>query len=250
MSIDSYHAPGQLLPDYTVRVSDRARRLRLTVTAAEGLVLVVPSAWHGNPDAVVASKRAWAERSLARIAPERALYLAGPEALLPSDIELRARGERLQVEYAALNTPGRAGSAKAIRCDDAVCVTGDIDDAAACLGALRRWLAREAASYLPTRCDQLVREMGIAAPAKIRVTGAKTRWGSCSATGTIMLSRSLMFLLPELVDTVIHHELAHLEVLDHSPRFWALLATRDPQAMAHRRELKEAGGMLPAWLHD
>ena len=81
------------LPAYTVRVSQRARHPRLTVTPRDGLVVVVPKRWRGDPAELVALKRAWAETALAHVAEERALHAAGPDALLPDRIDLRAAGE-------------------------------------------------------------------------------------------------------------------------------------------------------------
>ena len=86
------------LPPYTVRRSKRARRVRLTITARDGLVVVLPERWHGDIDALVAEKRTWAERALAQVAERRALHVAGPEALLPDAVGLRALGETWPVE--------------------------------------------------------------------------------------------------------------------------------------------------------
>lgn len=230
------------LPPYTVRRSARAHRARLTVSARDGLVLVLPARWRGDADAVVASKRGWAERSLARVAEERALHLAGPEALLPHEIELRALGRTVCVEY----RQGSGSRVSARRRGHVLVVSGAIDDADGCLAALQRWLAREASAALPQRCGELARATGLT-PTKVRVASARTRWGSCSAKGTVMLGRNLVFLPAELVDALIYHELAHLRVLDHSPRFWSLLATLDPQVLAHRAQLRKAAGFVPAW---
>jgi predicted metal-dependent hydrolase len=238
-------AVAQVLPEFSVRRSARARRVRLTVTAREGLVVVVPERWRGDVAELVASKAVWAEQALASVADKRALHSAGAEALLPHQIELRARGALLPVEYRA--GTGTRVSARTIR--GAVAVSGDIDDADACLAALRRWLSREAAAWLPARCEVLGAETGLR-PRKVRVTGARTRWGSCSAAGTVMLNRRLMFLPPELVDALILHELAHLSVLDHSARFWTLLTSLDADAAAHRKRLRNAADLVPAWADD
>ena len=62
-----------------------------------------------------------------------------------------------------------------------------------------------------------------------------------------MLNRNLLFLPPELVDALILHELAHLRVMDHSARFWSLLATLDPRVLEHRARLKKAADLVPVW---
>jgi hypothetical protein len=236
---DTHESP---LPDFTLRRSERARRVRLTVTSRDGLVVVVPSRWRGDASAIVASKREWAERSLASVAERRALLLAGAEALLPHEIDLPALRVALPVEYAGRDT----SHAVARVSGDSLVVAGAIDDADACLAALRRWLTRFAKESLPPRLDALAAEHGVS-PASVRVSSARTRWGSCSARGTVSLNRNVLFLPPHLADALMLHELAHLRVLDHSPRFWSALAAMDPRALEHRAQLKGAGRYVPAW---
>lgn len=60
-------------------------------------------------------------------------------------------------------------------------------------------------------------------PAGVRITGAKTRWGSCSAQGRICYSWKLVMAPEKAVDYVVVHELAHLKELNHSQRFWRIV---------------------------
>lgn len=226
------------LPPFVVRESARARRIRLTVSAREGLTLVVPRGWRGDATAIVSSKRGWAEQALSRVADRRALHLGGPEAMFPDSVSLRATGR----EYAVKAVPG--ARCEALIAGSELEVRGDGTDRR--LDALRRWLDREARTHLPNRVAELAAEHGFEV-ARCRVRRARSRWGSCSAKGTISLNRNLMFLPPRLVDALILHELAHTRVFDHSPRFWAELAGLDGDALVHRRELKEAGRFVPAW---
>lgn len=233
-------AYGEVIP-YAVRVSSRARHVRLTVTAREGLVVVVPRTWRGDPAAVVAAKAAWALRALGRVADRRRLHVAGPAALLPERIELAASGQSLAVVL----SQHAAGPASARRAADSVVLSGDPDPAAR-LAALDRWLTRTARELLVARVRVLGARHGLV-PRAVRIGRARSRWGSCSGHGTLSLNRNLMFLPPHLVDALILHELAHLRHLDHSPRFHAFLATLDPDAARHRAELRAAGDLVPAW---
>lgn len=230
------------LPEYSVRVSDRARRVRLTVSAREGLTIVVPRGWRGDADAIVASKRDWAEKALAKVADRRALLAAGPDALLPAVVDLPLLGVSLPVEYAAAS---ESATARAHVERGRLVVTGPADSEVR-LAALRRWLDRTAREVLPERLAEQAETHGLTY-SRCRITRARSRWGSCSGHGSISLNRSLVFLPPNLADALILHELAHTRVMDHSPRFWALLATFDTQAERHRRALKEAGRYVPAW---
>ena len=234
--------PQGELPPYTVRRSKRARHVRLTVTPRAGLVVVVPLHWRGDAAGLVAEKREWAETALARIAERRAVFAAGPDALLPDAVELRAFSETWPVEYRAT----ASGSVRA-RTDGAVlAVVGNVDDAEACLGALSRWLDRTARERLLPLLAEVAEETGVAY-ASARVRHVRSRWGSCSARATISLNRALVFVPAHLARSVLVHELAHTRVLDHSDRFWTELTRLDPDAREHRHQLKDAAKYVPPW---
>lgn len=233
------------LPAYTVRVSTRARHVRLTVTPRDGLVVVVPKRWRGNVDAIVAEKRAWAEHALERVAEHRARFEGGSDALLPDAVELAAFGETWPVEY-RLGASAAPGTARARLDGGVLAVVGDIDDADACLSALDRWLDRLSRERLLPLLAEVADEVGLVY-ASARVRRQRSRWGSCSARRTISLNRSLVFLPPHLMRAIMLHELAHTRVLDHSPRFWSTLAQYDPRAHEHRRQMRDAWRHVPAW---
>jgi predicted metal-dependent hydrolase len=87
--------------------------------------------------------------------------------------------------------------------------------------ALERWYRTQAAAYLPGRVMEWAGERF--KPARVSITGARGRWGSCSSGKRLNFSWRTMRLAPDLIDYVIVHELCHLEHLDHSSRFWAAL---------------------------
>jgi predicted metal-dependent hydrolase len=79
------------------------------------------------------------------------------------------------------------------------------------------------------------------APAEIRLTTAKTRWGSCTARGTVRLNLQLVKLPMRLIDYVVVHELAHLREMNHSAAFWCVVGGACPDYAKLRRELKAVG---------
>jgi predicted metal-dependent hydrolase len=79
----------------------------------------------------------------------------------------------------------------------------------------------------------------------VGLSDAQTRWGSCGSNGRILLSWRLMMLPPHLIDYVAAHELAHLRELNHSPRFWDVVALVYPDHRAARHELNARAPTLP-----
>lgn len=108
--------------------------------------------------------------------------------------------------------------------------------------ALRDWRAR-AKAVLPPRLYELADRHGLAVTA-VSIRSQKTRWGSCGRNGHISLNWRLM-LMPEWVrDYVLVHELMHLRRLDHSPRFWRLVAAACPDYRLARQWLRTHGPAL------
>jgi predicted metal-dependent hydrolase len=89
--------------------------------------------------------------------------------------------------------------------------------------AMQKFFQKKARAELPLRLEFWSRRMGLQ-PSKVSIRGQSTRWGSCSGRGEIALNWKLLCAPSAVVDYVIVHELAHLQHMNHSPRFWALVA--------------------------
>jgi len=79
---------------------------------------------------------------------------------------------------------------------------------------------------------------------KVRLSRARTRWGSCSSTGTISLNVQLARLPKNLLEYVVVHELAHRHEMNHSPAFWRIVATILPDYRQRRKELAQYSWVL------
>jgi predicted metal-dependent hydrolase len=103
---------------------------------------------------------------------------------------------------------------------------------------LEAWYRRQARAYLEGRTQQLAAQWGFRY-GQVRIGSARTRWGSCSTSGTISYPWRLVMAPPAVVDYVIAHELAHTEIPNHSRAFWQRLNGLVPDCVHKRAWLKE-----------
>jgi len=109
--------------------------------------------------------------------------------------------------------------------------------------AFTQWYKAQALTVFTERVNHYAALHGFE-PRQIKISSAKTRWGSCSSNGTINFTWRLVMAPLEVVDYVVLHELAHLNVKNHSPRFWKLVETICPDYKRQRKWLKEHGEKL------
>ena len=109
--------------------------------------------------------------------------------------------------------------------------------------ALERWYRRRAKAEIGPRLDAATQRAG-SRYTGLTIRAQRTRWASCSSTGAMSFNWRLLLAPPEILDYVVEHEVCHLEVMDHSPRFWRLLASRSPDWRAHSAWLRRYGPTL------
>ncbi|MGC4395107.1 M48 family metallopeptidase [Hydrogenophaga sp. T2] len=103
--------------------------------------------------------------------------------------------------------------------------------------AAQAWLMRHARSVFTERLNHFAPRLGVQWT-RLSLSNADTRWGSASADGRIRLNWRLIHLSLDMVDYVVVHELSHLRHMDHSPRFWDVVASVMPDHLERRRALK------------
>jgi predicted metal-dependent hydrolase len=224
-------------PPYTVRRSDRARRVRIQVTAA-GVEVVVPRRLSlDEVEPFVASKRAWIDRTLLRM---RAAEAERPRPLLEDGGEVPYLGERLRLRVVV--EPGRQRS-QVTRQGGELRVAVSGPGRVAVEAALERWYRAQARREVAIRLDAAVARVG-QSYSTLQIRGQRTRWASCSTSGAMSFNWRLLLAPAEILDYVVEHEVAHLDVQDHSPRFWRLLASRCERWREHERWLRRHGHAL------
>ena len=210
---------------YVVRRSERARSVRVNVHAHAEVEVVLPArAPERAAAAAIEELRPWIERRLAEARRTLAViaqrgrtvpYLGQPLALVaqPGRVRVHRQGESLLV-------PGSDP-----------------------LPALERFYRRAARAELVPRLDRATAILG-RPYAGLSIRGQRTRWASCSSDGHMSFNWRLMLAPEPVLEYVVWHEVCHLEISDHSRRFWALLGRHWPEYRAHRRWLRDNGATL------
>ena len=182
-------------------------------------------------------RAAWIVRTLAE-------WRSRQRDVLPREWRTGAPILYLGAELKLAVFPSRA---TAIRADlfDLTVLHPTAADERAVADTVARWLRDEAAQRILPRVAAFAHRVTQALP-PVRLSNARSDWGSCNHKGEIRLNWRLIQLPPVLADYVVAHEVAHLVELNHSRRFWALVEALLPGHDAHRRELEDWTALLAA----
>jgi predicted metal-dependent hydrolase len=211
--------------------SARARHYRLTLRRDGTAVATIPVRG-SEREALrfVEQHRDWLAR-----ARERQRRRPRAAELWPVGARVLWRGELAEIRIAA------AGE-KAM-----VCLGADVFRVPRLDGDLRPTLeahfARRARVELPARAWELAAETGVDVK-HVTVRNQRSRWGSCSATGTISLNWRLVQTPDFVRDYIVYHELMHLREMNHSSRFWARVEEVCPGWRDAERWIKRNGALV------
>jgi predicted metal-dependent hydrolase len=231
-----------------IRVSARARRLSIRVFPdARVEVVVPPRARPRDVEAFIATHREW-------IDSRRAIALRNrpaPQPFPPAAIEFRMTAERWQLHVAGgvgrlRLAEGEAKGSEPNESQRILRASGGASRASLRAG-LRAWLLRAARLRLTPRVAALAAATGVRY-SQVSVRRQRSRWGSCSARGTISLNCCLLFQRPEVVDYLIVHELMHVKHMNHSARFWQAVERHCTEWRVLDRELVQGWRHVPRWV--
>jgi predicted metal-dependent hydrolase len=214
-----------------VKTSPRAKRLKL-VSGIEGVCAVVPPDFSSHElTRFVTSKREWLRRTSRYY--ERLRDRCG--GFDRSDLLYQG------VRYRSVVVADRRFSATV---SDALrTITFHVPDKRKASSYQEEWYRQQTYEMIEARLPMLAARMN-AQYNKVSVKKQKSRWGSCSKKGNLNFNLMLAAAPPAVLDYVMIHELAHVSVLDHSPRFWAIVQAADPEYKSHREWLSSFAPLI------
>ena len=210
----------------------RARTWRLQIGAGTGLQVVLPERFNARRiPPILQTRRRWILRTL------------DWAATLPLPLAHDGHGEGQTVLYRgeplALTVRVQSDRASSVaQSDHTLTVRVCRQDGALIRRALRRWCKRQAATLIPPRVAELAAPLGLRFRS-VAIADQRTQWGSCSRAGRLRFNWRLVLAPPAVLDYVIIHELSHLQVPNHSPRFWRFVETACPSYATHRAWLRQ-----------
>lgn len=221
---------GEPIP-YEVSYRETVNEPRIDIDI-RGVVVVLPEDSNTNPEEFLRENGNWVLRKHRKYEQYRE---AAPDRTFEIGETFPYLGE--ECELVVETRPKAAVEGGAIR------LRRNAVDQSSIKRALENFYRREARDRFEARADHYAAEMGVAYE-KIEIRNQRTKWGSCSTSGTLGLNWRLMMARPEIIDYVVVHELAHLREANHNREFWMIVATHDPEYREHAEWLEENSSQL------
>jgi predicted metal-dependent hydrolase len=212
-------------------IRSRRKTIALIITREGKLVVRAPlHASRAQIDALVLEKSAW-------IRSHQTQMLARPQPAAKQFVE----GEMFDYLGQAYPLHFVAGGARSTALRAGQFQLGAAA-AASPRQALAAWYRQQARTLLEERVRLHADRLKLC-PGQLRISSARTRWGSCSSSGTLSFTYRLVMAPLDVVDYVVVHELVHLVVKNHSRDFWTRVAAAYPAWKQARAWLKEHSGL-------
>jgi predicted metal-dependent hydrolase len=230
--------PAQKKYPYELVKSSRAKYIRIKLSPDGKLSVVLPDgipAQHAHD--FVQSHRDWVNRQLLKLEQNPPRFITTPD-----ELNLRLLGEVWQIRYQEMDE--QKVTLEQVPDGSVLSISGLISDIPLVKKVLGMWLKRKAVPVLNQMLEKLARQHGFEY-VRCTIRGQKTRWGSCSTKGNINLNYKLLFCPREIVEYVMIHELSHTHEHNHSPQFWAIVESCDPDFQQHRQQLRELEKDIP-----
>jgi predicted metal-dependent hydrolase len=230
--------------DVTCRLcrSKHASRLRIRVTA-EAVSVVLPPA-RSSRDGVDFLRRheRWVVEQLQRA--RKIISVRRTNIRKPGELLFRGELVGLSIEQ----RPHWNASARITHQAGGIYIVGDVQDRVRLWKSLENWMRRQARAAIEqeiARLSKLLRR----APNVIYVMGQRTKWGNCSALGNLSFNWRLIMAPEYVLRYVVTHEMVHLAIADHSPKFWLAVQSLCPETERARQWLIRNGERLAGELY-
>ncbi len=239
---------GQLV-GYAVKRSSRAKNLRLVVDR-DGLIIVAPAAFdltELNP--LLQQKKQWLLnqfqffKQIASSRPPSVSPPPEPQASLDAGIATLLKSPLFFLGrecHIILNIEPHQAIQVRLKLHNLYLT---VPDEKVAVAALETWYQRRSRQYFHKRTEELARVIGVTYNS-LQVRPLTRRWGSCTSKRNLSFNWRLIMAPPSVIDYVIIHELCHLIELNHSKRFWAIVASRCPTYYKERLWLRDFGDAL------
>ena len=223
-------------PHYTITKKQRARHVTIKITLKKGLEFVVPIRFNkiGIPKLLI-TNRSWIQKQLRLIYQEFKEIQAAP---LPSKIDLLAIRQSWKVKYrVGLSDMHITANQK----QKILTVIGNIKDKPECRKHLNKLL-------IP-KLNRVSNQIGLKFKDAV-IRNQSSRLASCSTRKRISLNYKLIFLSETLCKHIFIHELCHTVHLDHSKRFWQLVAKYDTHWERNYEAMQLSEKRIPVWSRE
>ena len=226
---DRDHGDDDPLDDLPIerRQSPRARRISLRIDPTRRMVRLTRPDWisHADADEFARSHADWIRRRLARL-PEPIPFVDGVEIPL------------LGVPHRVVHSGRLRGVAEVE--DGTIVISGPPEHLSR---RLTDWLKRRAGEEIRPRAVEMAGWIDRRVSA-VSLRDTRSRWGSCTSSGRLSFSWRLVLAPEEILNYVVAHEVAHLQEMNHGPKFWRWVETLDPDFRNHRGWLTRHGQEL------
>lgn len=234
------------MQDYSITVNHRLKYARIKVKADQSVEVVVPLGFDRSKiERFVHEQGDWISQAQNRLAKRADISGLPQKHELPETFYLAATDELWTIKKIS-GDPAHIYLEE--KYPNILEFTGGTNKTTLqAIHLLRDWTKYRAKVEFTPLVAKLASEMGVS-PKKVATRIQKTRWGSCSSSGTITLNARLLFVDPTLVRSVIFHELAHITHMNHSKEFWLHLSKFDPNCHINKTHLNRSSKAIPNWM--
>jgi len=228
-------------PEYSLRISKKARHVHLKIRPDRGLEIIVPI--RQQQRVIIADllneKKDWIEKHLS--------LLEKPVPKLITTMPLRAIEQTWHIEYMQTIKKRLQHSIRIGTTANTLILYGDVSDIERTHIWLRTWLKQMANTYLVSWLEDLsIKHQLPFNEASVRFQ--QTLWGSCTRQKNISLNCKLLCLPPNYAEHIMLHELCHTKHLNHSKHFWNLLMKLDPNCIENNKAMRKGDDFVPIGL--